>query len=176
MLFAENLKRLRENNHLSKSDMAKKLDITPSAYGAYELKRREPSFDMLCKIADTLHISTDELLGYKRNEKDYWISQIVNLLDMTVETDGGKITINQKGMGTAHPLFPSVTFTNADFIDFMRGVEYRSKEEYEHTFSNRLFDYLQMAMLLASSTKNYEEFIKQLFPNEVNDERSADNE
>lgn len=68
MLFAENLKRLRENNHLSKSDMAKKLDITPSAYGAYELKRREPSFDMLCKIADALHVSTDELLGHEVDE------------------------------------------------------------------------------------------------------------
>ena len=174
MLFAENLKRLREDKNFSKSDMAKKLDITPSAYGAYELKRREPSFDMLCKIAEALHVTTDELLGYKLNEFDFWINKIINLLDMTVATDGNKISITQKPLEKSHPIFPTVVFTKSDFIDFMRGIDARTKEDYEHTFSNRLFDYLQMAMMLTSQTENYKEFIKRLFPYETTEERKTD--
>ena len=38
--------------------------MTPAAYGAYELGKREPKFDKLCEIADLLHTSIDDLLGY----------------------------------------------------------------------------------------------------------------
>lgn len=64
MDFKNNLKRLRESSGLTRVEIAKRLNMTPAAYGAYELGKREPKFDKLCEIADLLHASADELLGY----------------------------------------------------------------------------------------------------------------
>lgn len=50
---------------MTRVEIAKQLNMTPAAYGAYELGKREPKFDKLCEIADLLHTSIDDLLGYK---------------------------------------------------------------------------------------------------------------
>ena len=41
------------------------LKIPPATYLGYEYKNREPKYEMLCKIADLLEISIDDLLGRK---------------------------------------------------------------------------------------------------------------
>lgn len=65
MTFKDNLKKVRELSGLTRVEIAKRLNMTPAAYGAYELGKREPKFDKLCEIADLLHTSIDDLLGYK---------------------------------------------------------------------------------------------------------------
>jgi transcriptional regulator with XRE-family HTH domain len=65
MDFKDNLKKARELSGLTRVEIAKRLNMTPAAYGAYELGKREPKFDKLCEIADLLHTSIDDLLGYK---------------------------------------------------------------------------------------------------------------
>lgn len=62
---AENLKRLRKRAGLSRKEFATILNISIQAYGHYENGEREPKLDMLMAIAATLHVSVDELLGYK---------------------------------------------------------------------------------------------------------------
>lgn len=64
MDFKDNLKKVRELSGLTRVEIAKQLNMTPAAYGAYELGKREPKFDKLCEIADLLHTSIDDLLGY----------------------------------------------------------------------------------------------------------------
>lgn len=64
MSFKDNLKCTREKNGLSRTEMAEKLDMTPTAYGAYELGKREPKLEKLCQIATVLHTSPNDLLGY----------------------------------------------------------------------------------------------------------------
>lgn len=67
--FAENLKWLRNTRCLTQEKMAKKLGITRSTYGNYELGRRTPDADMLVKIAKTFQISVDDLLDTRQVER-----------------------------------------------------------------------------------------------------------
>ena len=64
MDFKDNLKKVRELSGLTRVEIAKQLNMTHAAYGANELGKREPKFDKLCEIADLLHTSIDDLLGY----------------------------------------------------------------------------------------------------------------
>lgn len=72
LLFAQRLKFYRERANITRSEMAKHLNITTTAYGAYELGNREPKLSALCDIADILDVSTDELLGtVPHQEQEY---------------------------------------------------------------------------------------------------------
>lgn len=57
------LKELRENLGLSQAAVARKLGISRQLYGFYESGDRDPSTDMLRKLADFFDISVDDLLG-----------------------------------------------------------------------------------------------------------------
>lgn len=66
MSFQENLKYYREKSgYKTAKDFADVLNIPYTSYIAYENKGREPKYEMLCKIADLLEVSTDDLLGRK---------------------------------------------------------------------------------------------------------------
>ena len=70
MSFRENLKYYREKaGYKTAKDFSEALSLPYATYAAYENKNREPKYNTLCKIADLLHVSTDELLGAK--EKTY---------------------------------------------------------------------------------------------------------
>lgn len=65
MYFAENLRVYRERMNFSRKEIAALLSISIQAYGHYENGEREPKLEMLVKIATLLHVSVDDLLGYK---------------------------------------------------------------------------------------------------------------
>lgn len=68
MSFQENLKYYREKSgYKTAKDFADVLNIPYTSYVAYENKGREPKYEMLCKIADLLEVSTDDLLGQTSN-------------------------------------------------------------------------------------------------------------
>ena len=68
MSFQENLKYYREKaGYKQAKDFAQILNIPYSTYVGYESKNREPKYEMLCKIADLLEVSTDDLLGRTSN-------------------------------------------------------------------------------------------------------------
>ncbi len=68
MGFKENLRHYREKaGYKQAKEFAEKLGIPYSTYAGYEIKDREPKYELLCKIADLLDVSLDELLG--RNDK-----------------------------------------------------------------------------------------------------------
>ncbi|WP_054860248.1 MULTISPECIES: helix-turn-helix domain-containing protein [Gracilibacillus] len=69
LVFQERLKELREQNNIKQEEMAKKLNISTSAYGYYEQGRNEPSLETIQAIAETFHVSTDYLLGLKDNKR-----------------------------------------------------------------------------------------------------------
>ena len=83
MGFQENLKYYREKaGYKQAKDFYKLLGVPYSTYIGYESKGREPKYNTLCKIADLLHVSTDELLGRENNilgmNEDERLKQIVN--------------------------------------------------------------------------------------------------
>ncbi len=62
MNTGERLKQLREQYHLSQSDVAKVLHVTTSLISSYEHGERTPSTPKLIQLADLYHTTTDYLL------------------------------------------------------------------------------------------------------------------
>lgn len=62
-MFGDRLRKRREELGLSRNELAGRLGIKPRALGFYETNDREPSFDIVCKLADVLDCSVDYLFG-----------------------------------------------------------------------------------------------------------------
>ena len=65
-----NLKKFRNEQKATQEEIAKKLNIQKQTYQNYELKKREPSIEMLIKLADLFHTSVDNLIRDNENEID----------------------------------------------------------------------------------------------------------
>ena len=63
--FAEQLNALRMEAHLSRAQLAEKLNVSVRLISYWENGERECDFDMLIKIADLFSVSIDYLLGRK---------------------------------------------------------------------------------------------------------------
>ena len=61
---------LRREAKLSQAELARRLQISPSAMGMYEQGRREPSAQTLVALARELGVSTDYLLTGKPREAE----------------------------------------------------------------------------------------------------------
>jgi repressor LexA len=66
------LKQLREEKRMTQKELADLLQLTPKAISFYELGERQPSNEILVKLANYFHVSADYLLGKieMENEKD----------------------------------------------------------------------------------------------------------
>ena len=69
--------------------------MTPQAYGNYENGEREPKLDILIKIATTLHVSVDDLLGYKVDEYENMAASLMSFGFDLVENDDDSIDVLQ---------------------------------------------------------------------------------
>lgn len=78
----QHLKQARENKHLTQSQVANILGITPTAYQNYEYGKREPNNDLLCKLSELFGVSTDYLLGRETGESEP-IDQLANQFNMS---------------------------------------------------------------------------------------------
>ena len=85
MSFQENLKYYREQaGYKTAKEFADTLGIPPNTYVGYEVRGREPKFDTLCKIADLLEVSTDDLLGRKEPQLKDNLMKIKNKVMLEV--------------------------------------------------------------------------------------------
>ena len=72
---------LRRQAGLSQGELAKRLQISPSAVGMYEQGRREPSAELLVALAQNLNVTVDYLLtGKPTPEERRTVDQAVELL------------------------------------------------------------------------------------------------
>jgi transcriptional regulator with XRE-family HTH domain len=62
-VFQERLKAARNLRKWSQEELAARTAMPPSSIGHYESGSRKPSFDTLRKLANTLDVTTDYLLG-----------------------------------------------------------------------------------------------------------------
>src|SRR6516225_7681341 len=62
-VFQERLKAARELRGWSQEELGSKTGMPPSSIGHYESGSRKPSFHTLRKLANTLNVTTDYLLG-----------------------------------------------------------------------------------------------------------------
>lgn len=63
------LKSLRKQRGLSQSEAAEALGISLRAYQNYEYEQREPNIEMINRLADFYHVTTDYLLGRESKEE-----------------------------------------------------------------------------------------------------------
>ena len=61
--FNENLKEAREKRGMTQKEVADIIGVAKSTYSLYESGNREPNVQTIKKIADTLNVSADDLLG-----------------------------------------------------------------------------------------------------------------
>ena len=61
-MLAKQIRTLRINAGMSQSQLAEKLNVSPSAVGMYEQGRRVPAVDMLIEIANLFEVSLDYLI------------------------------------------------------------------------------------------------------------------
>jgi transcriptional regulator with XRE-family HTH domain len=66
--FGSRLKRLRTNAGLTQAQLGHLIGVTKSVVSYYELQERSPSPDVLIKLSQIFHVSTDELLGISKGE------------------------------------------------------------------------------------------------------------
>ena len=71
MMLGARIAALRRSQGWNQAELARRLQISPSAVGMYEQGRREPSAQMLVALARTLGVSVDYLLGRTSIKKPY---------------------------------------------------------------------------------------------------------
>ena len=62
-LFKERLKAARELRKWNQNDLASRAGMPPSSIAHFEAGSRKPSFDTLRRLANSLEVTTDYLLG-----------------------------------------------------------------------------------------------------------------
>lgn len=70
MAFAERLKELRKQSHLTQVGLAKRLGIGQSSYADWERGKKNPTQENLVKLAQILNVSVDYLVGSTEDKED----------------------------------------------------------------------------------------------------------
>ena len=67
VLLGKRFKDLRNNSKLTQNELAQLVGVTKSTIAAYENDSRQPSYEVLIKMASVFKVSTDSLLFEKNN-------------------------------------------------------------------------------------------------------------
>lgn len=62
VLSTLNVERIRKEKGLTQSELAEKMNVTQGAISMIETGERKPSFDVLCRMAEVLDVTIDELI------------------------------------------------------------------------------------------------------------------
>ncbi len=62
-MIADRIKKIRESQNQTQTELAKRLGITRSSVNAWEMGISVPSTQYLVELANIFHVSTDYLLG-----------------------------------------------------------------------------------------------------------------
>ncbi len=65
--FSTRIKELRQNKNLRQEQVARLIGVNKSAISTYENDIRQPSFEILVRLANLYRVSTDYLLGQTNN-------------------------------------------------------------------------------------------------------------
>lgn len=87
--FGDRLRMLRKDAGMTQAELAERLNVTKSVVSYYELHERAPSPDVLIKLANIFHTSTDYLLGLDYNrmiDVSDLTNEDIQLLLVTIET------------------------------------------------------------------------------------------
>ncbi len=77
--FGKRVKELRQRAGLTQQQLAERILVSKAAISNYELYERNPSPEILIKLARVFHVSTDYLLGIEEK------TQVLDVSDLTNE-------------------------------------------------------------------------------------------
>lgn len=87
--FGKRLKELRQGAGLTQQQLAERIWVTKASISYYELSERDPSPEILVKIAKAFHVTTDYLLGLENKQQFLDVSDLfeedIELLNHTIE-------------------------------------------------------------------------------------------
>ena len=69
VLIGSRIKELRNQYKYTQTELAEKVGVTKSTIAAYENNSRQPSYEVLIKMADVFNVSTDSLLLDRKESK-----------------------------------------------------------------------------------------------------------
>lgn len=115
-VFGQNLRRLRTSKGITLNKMGIELGVTGSAISAWELGKKEPSFDMLKKIANYFMVSIDDLLNHQvsRSEEQVKIA-VIQLAHRLYEKSKDIL------------LFEEELFSYISYLDFKVKLDFKIK-------------------------------------------------
>ena len=90
--FGSRLKELRKQAGLTQKQLGDRLGITKSVVSFYELRERTPSPEVLVKMAEVFHVTTDFLLGIEKGQT----IDVSGLDDEEIATISKMISLLQK--------------------------------------------------------------------------------
>ncbi|WP_298762670.1 helix-turn-helix transcriptional regulator [uncultured Megasphaera sp.] len=147
MALKDNLKLLRENaGYEQAKEFAKAAGIPYSSYAVYE-RGSWPNEANLTKIASTLHVSIDKLLGYNATPIDEWEKCQTRLKQMGIaeikEMDKlGDITFPVKNPDPDNPVNISSMFTTKEkLIDVVKIIDKKFIKEYQKQYRQLFYLY-----------------------------------
>lgn len=70
MVFGEVLRELRNNMGLTQAELASELSLSRAAVAGYENSGKEPTFEVLIRVAKYFGVTTDYILGLKQQSKE----------------------------------------------------------------------------------------------------------
>ncbi len=85
--IGERIRKLRTAAGMTQSELGKKLDIKPSTVGMYERGCRKPDGEMVVKICEVFHVSSDSLLGM--SESSHEAVDIIKEMSNRIRWDRG---------------------------------------------------------------------------------------
>lgn len=76
--FGKVVRELRKKAGMTQSELAQRLNISPSAVGMYEQGRREPDHSMLMKLCEVFHTTSDKLIGITHKQGYREINELID--------------------------------------------------------------------------------------------------
>lgn len=81
-MYLEQMRPLRESRGLTMKQLGEIVGVSEASISTYERGTREPSLDVLCKIADELDVSLDMLVRGKEKDRPTKEQSIKEMLEM----------------------------------------------------------------------------------------------
>ncbi len=125
ILFGFKIKQLRKENRYTQAELAKLLGVTKSTVASYENNSRQPSYEVLVKLAEVFHVSVDSILLNRSN----YILEVSHLTDDQIKTIHMMIDAFQKS-NLLNEAASMDAKTMIDFIEKFKTITaYTSKED-----------------------------------------------
>ena len=99
-MFANRLKELRTNAHLSQNELSDILGVAQQTVASWEKGNSSPSYEILCKLADYFRVTSDFLLGRVNNSNEAYIPVMCHDYDYckkVLEREGIELNVDHDG-------------------------------------------------------------------------------